>query len=580
MPVKVRCSGCSKVLNAPDKARGKAIRCPDCQTVVRVPAQKKAMAERAAVPPPPSSSSIIANLDLQKYEETEHRICPRCGADVSPEDIECPKCEVMLDSGQLSEKKKKARARKGPDPAIYFKTLFIDAWRFLMDHKAIAFRTSAYSVLFSGIALGCLVVLLWCSRLPPKTFWGFCAFVVLMIPPGWAWYLNTVTITAALENKKKLPKKIRFDFFLCSALGIKVIAWTLAMGIPMHAVALVFLALKMPIWAASFSLFGLLFALLVFPVAMVHMSMVVTTPAWKFWVMDREFFRTILPSLYWVFFFVMTMLPGLAVAGTAVFLRGDNVRELAQTLDRNTRIAVAVELVNEAAASKNRTTKLPDEIVHLSNEQPANPEWSVIIIPSICWICASALFGFASVFNMRSNGLFAVYFRHRLDLITMVEEIKYVPKQVKDEEDEQKSGLTWAKLAIGIAIAIAFGTSAGAVYGMVSDAGLLLGLLSGIYWSVVVITVIGRFMLLGAAFQESTLWGMACFWLPFADIAFTIVHWNESKWGFALQMFGVVLVFFVFIIAIMTGFAFGILSGLGEAEKAANLVTSAISMLC
>ena len=38
MAVKVRCTGCQKVLNAPDQARGKAIKCPNCDTRITVPA--------------------------------------------------------------------------------------------------------------------------------------------------------------------------------------------------------------------------------------------------------------------------------------------------------------------------------------------------------------------------------------------------------------------------------------------------------------------------------------------------------------------------------------------------------------
>src|SRR3989304_5693970 len=263
MPVKVRCPGCRKVVNAPEKARGKAVRCPDCQTIVRVPAERQ-VASQAAAPPPPSSSAIIANLDLRRLEDAENRICPRCGADVSPDDIECPKCEVILESGQLSDKKKAARSRKGPDPKLLYSSMIKDAWQFGMEHKQIAVRTCTYSVIFSMMSLACGVMVLWCTRLPPKVFWGACGLVVSMVVPGWAWHLHTVIINSTLEQKKKLPKRILFDFFQCSALGIKLIAWTLVMGLPLHAVAIVFAMLEMPIVAASFAGFGLLFAVLVF----------------------------------------------------------------------------------------------------------------------------------------------------------------------------------------------------------------------------------------------------------------------------------------------------------------------------
>ena len=50
MPVKVRCPTCEKVLNAPETARGKAIKCPGCETKVKVPAGDAAGGDRGAIP--------------------------------------------------------------------------------------------------------------------------------------------------------------------------------------------------------------------------------------------------------------------------------------------------------------------------------------------------------------------------------------------------------------------------------------------------------------------------------------------------------------------------------------------------
>ena len=440
MPVKVRCPGCRKVVNAPEKARGKAVRCPDCQTIVRVPAERQ-VAQRAAAPPP-SSSAIIANLDLNRLTDAENRICPRCGADVSPDDIECPKCEVMLETGQLSDQKKAARSRKGPDPKLFYSSMIKDAWQFGMGQKKLAARTCTYAVISSMISLGCFLMVLWCTRLPPKAFWGLWGVVALLVVPGWAWHLHTVIIDSALAKKTRLPKRILFDFFLCSALGVKLIAWTLAMGLPLHAAAIVFWMFEMQIVAASFAGAGLLFAVLVFPIAMVHMTMPVTFPAWQFWKMDLLFLRTALPSLYWVFFLCLTMLPALGVVGAGAAISQSGMNDLFQTLQDNAKIDAAIvrKAEHEAKAGKKdaQIARLDDETKEWAEKTPFEVDWTVTIIPSVCWVLASALFGFASVFNMRSNGLFAVYFRDRLDLISMADEIKYVPKPV-DADGLRKS---------------------------------------------------------------------------------------------------------------------------------------------
>ena len=53
MPIEFRCSGCSKLLRTPDEAAGKRAKCPDCGTIVAVPAA-------AAPPPTPDASDFVA----------------------------------------------------------------------------------------------------------------------------------------------------------------------------------------------------------------------------------------------------------------------------------------------------------------------------------------------------------------------------------------------------------------------------------------------------------------------------------------------------------------------------------------
>ena len=135
MPVKVRCSECERVVNAPDRARGKAVKCPQCGKAIRVPAEKAAPAAKKAAARPPSSSMIIANLDLDRLEDEQTRICPKCGAEVSAEATECPECQVNLLTGLLSREVQADRDRKGPDPKKYYQEFFSDSLEFWRKNK-------------------------------------------------------------------------------------------------------------------------------------------------------------------------------------------------------------------------------------------------------------------------------------------------------------------------------------------------------------------------------------------------------------------------------------------------------------
>ena len=74
MPVKVKCSGCQTVLNAPDRVRGKAVKCPKCGTAIRVPAEaavkRKATAEA-------HDDEFFSSLDVDRLEDRSTRVCQR-----------------------------------------------------------------------------------------------------------------------------------------------------------------------------------------------------------------------------------------------------------------------------------------------------------------------------------------------------------------------------------------------------------------------------------------------------------------------------------------------------------------------
>src|SRR5207245_2925023 len=83
MAVKVRCPTCEKVLNAPDAARGKAVKCPGCETRIKVPAgdspageSGKSASRKSSAKAPArkaddsESSAFLSRLDLDKVADS------------------------------------------------------------------------------------------------------------------------------------------------------------------------------------------------------------------------------------------------------------------------------------------------------------------------------------------------------------------------------------------------------------------------------------------------------------------------------------------------------------------------------
>ncbi len=137
MAVKVRCPTCDKVLNAPDAARGKAIKCPGCETKVKVPAgdspvgnspasQGKSTPRKSSGKVPakkvedPDSGEFLARLDLDDVADSSQAMCPKCGAALPEDATECPECGVDPSTGQLTASAKRRRNMKGPDPAQFY----------------------------------------------------------------------------------------------------------------------------------------------------------------------------------------------------------------------------------------------------------------------------------------------------------------------------------------------------------------------------------------------------------------------------------------------------------------------------
>lgn len=65
----------------------------------------------------------------------------------------------------------------------------------------------------------------------------------------------------------------------------------------------------------------------------------------------------------------------------------------------------------------------------------------------------------------------------------------------------------------------------------------------------VALVVIGGFMFLVAAFRESVLWGLGCIFLPIVQLFFLVVHWQEAKKAFGIQLLGIAILVVISIIA-------------------------------
>ena len=155
MPIKVRCPGCKKVIGAPDAARGKAIKCPKCETKIRVASgsgkkKKKASAKKSA-----HDDDFLSGLDLSDAEDENVRLCPKCSIEVDPDDIDCPECGVNLQSGVLSARTQRMRSRKGPDPALFYSGVWKDSLTFVRNNKGLGIRTSIYWLIMVTLGGAC-----------------------------------------------------------------------------------------------------------------------------------------------------------------------------------------------------------------------------------------------------------------------------------------------------------------------------------------------------------------------------------------------------------------------------------------
>lgn len=388
MPVKVRCPSCDKSLSAPDAARGKAIKCPGCQTKIRVPggegessgsgkATTKSTARKKVAQANPDSADFLSTMDVSKAVDTSAAMCPKCGAEIPEDASECPECGVDPATGQLSASAKKRLGRKGPDPALFYSQVWKNSWSFATSNLSTVLRLCVYSFAFQLLSRGCEFMVQWCSRVPPKMFWAGFWLVAVLVGPGvvWATIVNTIRATV---GKKSDMRDMHIDTFQNVALGIKSILWTIVFGFPL----------------------GL--TVFMYPIAMIHMAMPVTKKGWMWFKILPIYFRHLGPSIIWYVAAFGLNLVAFAPAGAAGVVARFTILE---------------------GGLANPTV----------NVQGKSTVYIVVVCSSIVVLAFIAFFlqAFALLFQARVLGLIAYYFRDTLDLVTLIPEKQYVHREIK-----------------------------------------------------------------------------------------------------------------------------------------------------
>jgi uncharacterized RDD family membrane protein YckC len=240
MPVKVRCGGCEKVLNVPDKARGKTIACPECSEKIKVPAGDDAPPTKSgpskAVKPKAKASKkdgeFLGGLDDYGIEDQENQICPFCAKPIDEEDDICPSCGKDLATGEMDKTEKKKRSKEGKSSAAFYKNVFGQSWQFMLENKGLALRTGGILTFFLILFSACLFMVLYCEKLPPKYFWVAMTILTGVGGPGWFWFLTRALVSIDLYGEKLDADRIHYDFFTNVALGLAIFLWPCVVNLP------------------------------------------------------------------------------------------------------------------------------------------------------------------------------------------------------------------------------------------------------------------------------------------------------------------------------------------------------------
>lgn len=427
MPVKVRCPSCSKVLNAPDSARGKAIKCPGCEEKIPVPAGGSTGASGAnpAVKKKKAASSesdsFLASLDIEASVDTESKICPKCGAEMNEEDTECPKCGIDSRTGQLSARVARKRALKGADPNDYYGMVFKDAWRFPLQNVGLMLLSATTTMILILFAALLFFIASRLTQVPPRMFAMAFGTAIALAVPGWYFHLTLDSILTTLVKKTELRTK--FDMVTGMATGLMFVLWMVAFFIPVWGAAY-FLFANLGIHQVTGDMiadgliafgicYGMLLVLLPFaPPAMAHLSSFSTYRGWIMPLMAKMAFKNFGQSVYWVVLFVFASLPFLLVAGVGAATWSPFAAP------------ILAPMFQAAPADGQAPAANAAQVNYLM-------VGVVAVVYLLILYISQLLLTWGTLFNARALGQYTYYCKEALDLVTKAAEHVYKKKDVK-----------------------------------------------------------------------------------------------------------------------------------------------------
>ncbi len=289
---KARCGECGLRFDAPNEARGKTVPCPDCDSRVRVPKSKKKAKKKRRRPEEesdaPQSPDSFMDIDLKRVHDHNVIICPKCAQEVDEEDIECPHCGVNIDTGKLSEKQKRLKKTKGPDPDEFSSNVWGDSFFFMGRQWLLALWSTLYLSIFLALWFFCAHMTFWCSRKPPKVFWACMGFLFLLGAFGWMYHQFLEIVRVGQKKKKEPgPRDIQFDFFHCMSLGVRIAAYPFVVSLPFA-------------WTGI----AILVPIICLPIALAHMTQKYTYRAWLIYYQVRIFMKNAGATMMWFLVFL------------------------------------------------------------------------------------------------------------------------------------------------------------------------------------------------------------------------------------------------------------------------------------
>ena len=475
MPVRVRCPQCEKVINAPDAARGKAVKCPECQGRVPVPAAEAAStpqtkgnaakpegkpAAKPAAKAVPSKKKgadddedFLAKLDLSRSEDRDTKVCPKCGTVVEEEDTECASCGVDLQTGGLGKTARKARM-KGADPNDFYSKAWKDGYEFVKENLGITINSWInVMILFAGsaISLGLAGVFKKFDHLPSCIFFSVLGTLGSLGVYGWFLSLSGKVVMFSLEKQIKLDRTT-FEIFTAMATGVSWAIWTVVAAIPfLPIIAPVYFFTKESGAAIHYGLTvltALFFAWLPIPCVIAHRAMPISWMIWASPLMWKVALKNIGGVLFcWVVAFATWLPIGLLILFEVLILKNFLVCTLGAVGIKETGIEEQTAALNFPFAGG--TIGIAGAIF-------------IVVGALILRVLVLALFSCWSMYMLRVVAQFTFYNKKGLELISEVIEKKYVAKKIElgpDGEPINRVGNIMGYLTVVFGVLMLYGAT-------------------------------------------------------------------------------------------------------------------------